>query len=416
MGTARLSCSEKGFVVATCLALAAMISGMAVLAAFFPVDMAARGVSPVLVTVIFTSFEIARLITSVFASAIVSRLGRRPVLVCGLLCCACTSAAFGMIPDLVGTNISLMCKLFVVVRVVQGSGVALSQLCIFAILCDRFPDNRGLVIGAATSMLALGYFIGPPLGGFLYAASGFRMPFLVLSMFVASCIVPILCLFPKQLPPAASEPAAPSEPAAAIEPSSFCQGSFETSAPSGMRSRPKGVVVTSRWCGSPWRHGRAYCERVGALPQGVHLLAALSFFYMSKWAWWDLWFTPWCVDEFGFTVKEASLCIAFIAALFGLSSPLSGSLGDRLGNRRTMGLIACSMTALVLLFVLMGPWQLAWSVAIRQRLLFVYLAVDGLVSCLVEPQVCYQPSTYGLVGVHAHVCVDFACCMCMCDL
>ena len=70
--------------------------------------------------------------------------------------------------------------LFLVARFLQGSGVALAQQQIFAILSDTFPANRGLVVGSATSMLALGYFIGPPLGGVMYALSGFRLPFLAL--------------------------------------------------------------------------------------------------------------------------------------------------------------------------------------------------------------------------------------------
>ena len=74
-------------------------------------------------------------------------------------------------------------------------------------------------------------------------------------------------------------------------------------------------------------------------------------------AWWDLWFTPWCVDEFGFSVQGASLCIAFIAAVFGTCCPLSGTLGDKLGSRGRMVLLAGAMTFLMGMYAFMGPWQ-----------------------------------------------------------
>ena len=79
----------------------------------------------------------------------------------------------------------------------QGAGVALARLSIFAVLSDAFPENRGLIIGSAVSMIALGFMIGPPIGGGLYALSGFRLPFLFLSVLCPLCTAPMLLLWPR---------------------------------------------------------------------------------------------------------------------------------------------------------------------------------------------------------------------------
>ena len=106
----------------------------------------------------------------------------------------------------------------------------------------------------------------------------------------------------------------------------------------------------------------------------------------SKWGWWDIWFTTWMVDELGFSIQSASVTISFIAALFGVTAPVSGMLGDRLGERR-MHLMALCMTWCVVLYTFMGPWQLSvFGLGARRAMVFVYLAGDGLQAATIEAQ------------------------------
>ena len=61
-------------------------------------------------------------------------------------------------------------------------------------------------------------------------------------------------------------------------------------------------------------------------------------------------------------------------------------VGDRLGKRR-LELMTVSLACLVGLYLFMGPWQVReYSLRWRRALFFVYLAADGLICCLVEPQ------------------------------
>jgi len=202
---------------------------------------------------------------------------------------------------------------------------------------------------------------------------------------VAFNLVPILCLYPVKRAAAssirctramactdsASEVAISStstEPTAA----DACEHSSSLSGASAP-SRSGGVVLS----------GRAAAM---LLPMEVWWTCVAGLIYMGKWAWWEIYFAQWCADEFGASVPTASLYIACIAAAFGCGVPLAGSLGDRLGARR-LDLMAGSIVGLVGLYLFMGPWQLAaYDLPLRQALFFVYLAGDGLVCCLIEPQ------------------------------
>ena len=95
---------------------------------------------------------------------------------------------------------------------------------------------------------------------------------------------------------------------------------------------------------------------------------------------WPVWLTA------QIPLGSASFHICIVAAAFATVCPISGSLGDRLGDRR-MILVAGAMALLAVIYTLMGPWQVAaWGLEARRRMLYVYLAADGLMCCLLEPQ------------------------------
>ena len=238
-------------------------------------------------------------------------------------------------------------------------------------------------------MEALGYFVGPPFGGWLYACSGFRAPFLVLSTAVALNLVSVVCLHPKR---ALAGTGTGMACAATV-------GVEVDTANSGGTSRAANTVnatevdVIPAASDAPERSAHSHAplaaswwQQLRHLPVEVWWTCATAVAYMAKWAWWEIHFTEWCVDDFGASIPTASLYIATIAACFGLGVPLAGSMGDRLGRRR-LELMGGSMTALTLLYVFMGPWQLeALGPPLRHGFFFVYLAGDGLLCCLIEPQ------------------------------
>ena len=386
--SARLSMREKAFVVATCTSIVAMTSNYAIMVTFFPIDMRARGMSGWFISTIFAAFEVGRLVAGTMGGVLASRFGRRAVLAAGMGLTSLSGCCMGLTPDVAPeANLIVMGMLFIIARFIQGCGVALAQVAIFAILSDAFPTRRGLVVGTATSMIAAGYFVGPPLGGLLYGIGSFRLPFLVLGMLVAAFIPFILTLYPRRrsLDDAAdcgtqelrSADAAAGHGDVKVDVTSVSDSA--AGGPIAKDMKPSGLASAVQW----------WLRHANQLPQDVWLVLCISLVYFSKWGWWDIWFTSWCTSELGFSLPTASISISFIAALFAIASPVSGWLGDRLKGGTRMILILACMPWFAVLHFLMGPWQAAsWGLSVEARrvLFFVYLASDGLPAALVEAQ------------------------------
>ncbi|KAL1512386.1 hypothetical protein AB1Y20_005644 [Prymnesium parvum] len=363
----RLSGRDKCFICSMCASLLSTSSSYAIMCSFFPLHTAAIGLSAYSISAIFVMFDIGKLLASMVAGKMATRLGRRCVIVAGVLLVLAFGSAIGVVPSVAPHDLTLMTTLFLICRGFQGGGVGLAQFAIFAELSDTFPKHRGLVVGSATTMTALGYFVGPPVGGALYSLSGFRLPFLVTGAAVLVCAVPALWLFPSR----GKRRRRGGEMLGAHVPKSDeaeVEAEAEAEAEAVEGSHPS-------WAG--------YARR---LPVETWLLAATALFYFSKWAWWDIYFTSWIVSEFGFSVATASLYIALIAFVFSIMGPISGLLGDRLGDGRT-ALITGSMGVLTVVYLLMGPWQVGLlPLGARKVLLKLYLVADGAVCCLIEPQ------------------------------
>lgn len=261
-----LGTRERMFVLATCVLLVTMTSSYANMVTFFPLYATALGISPYAISLIFTAFSIGNLLCSLVAGRLASRYGRRPILRWGTLLVSMTSLFIGYTPELAGDDGTLMVVLFTAARFLLGGGVALARLAIFAVLGDAFPTSRGFVLGSATSMIALGYMLGPAVGGALFAAAGFRLPFLLLSLLVLASAMPVLSLWPKSRATDRQQLAAADSAAA------------ESSATGSDRHS--------------WR-------QLLSLVSGadVWALVAIMFAYVSKWAWWDIYVVQSCSSE-----------------------------------------------------------------------------------------------------------------------
>lgn len=398
---ANLGWRERLFVIAVCIQLVAVTSSYAIMVTFFPIHATALGVSPYAISMIFTAFSIGNLLTSLIAGQLASRFGRRTVLLCGALLVAAASLFIGFTPELAGDDVSLMVTIFTGTRLILGGGVACVRLSLFAVLGDAFPQSRGLVLGSATSMIALGYMLGPAFGGALFAMSGFRLPFIVLSLLVLVCTAPVLWMWPARRTPADSDAMSDAQGSAALAANdSAAQGDQTGGAASpvagaGIEVNHKGDQDKARAvCG--WQSGDllsgdgnrpSWRQLVGLLPADVWVVAWITLIYESKWAWWDIYVTQFLfVGEFEFSIQTAALHISLIASIFATGCPLGGLLGDRLGNRR-IHLVVGLLGALGVIYTTMGPWQLAALGATARRvLLYVYLVTDGGMSCLIEPQ------------------------------
>ena len=132
-------------------------------------------------TWLVTAYVVAMATLGPFAGRLGDRLGRRRVILCGLLAFAVSSAAAGLAPSL---------GVLIVARLGQAVAGSLVFPNAMALLRDALPAGRraagfglmGSAIGAAAA-------VGPALGGVLTGAFGWRAIFLVNVPVVAAAVV-----------------------------------------------------------------------------------------------------------------------------------------------------------------------------------------------------------------------------------
>ena len=99
------------------------------------------------------------------------RFGRRRVFMTGMLLFGAASAACGAAPSAV---------VLVGARAIQGLGGAMMVPGSLALIAASFPgEARGRAIGTWAGAAALTTALGPPLGGWLVEAAGWRSVFLI---------------------------------------------------------------------------------------------------------------------------------------------------------------------------------------------------------------------------------------------
>jgi MFS transporter, DHA1 family, solute carrier family 18 (vesicular amine transporter), member 1/2 len=117
-------------------------------------------------------------------------VGRRPLLIAGLLLTAAGSALIAVSDSLA----ALMAG-----RAVQGTGSAASWIAALAVVSDLAPPGkRGESIGIALAATSIGSISGPALGGITADLLGFEAPFLIVCGVSAMVAAAVAVVFPRE--------------------------------------------------------------------------------------------------------------------------------------------------------------------------------------------------------------------------
>jgi len=141
----------------------------------FGVDVTVVGI---LTTVLFLSSAIVR----VPAGKISDSIGRRPVILLGL-----TLEALGILMFL-----STDFPLITLGSIITGVGMGLANPAGFALLSDLLPPRmRGFAMGASSTSLQLGVFVGPAIMGFVAGAYDYSAVFILTSLITFLAVITI---------------------------------------------------------------------------------------------------------------------------------------------------------------------------------------------------------------------------------
>jgi MFS family permease len=123
---------------------------------------------------------------------VTTRLGARRTLLLGTLALVCATIAFALAPGL---------ALLFAARAIQGIAGALTWTAGLALVAARYPSTeRAAVFARLFVATGAGTLLGPPLGGILFAAGGFRLPFMVACVLVSAAGIGGLLVLPADVP------------------------------------------------------------------------------------------------------------------------------------------------------------------------------------------------------------------------
>lgn len=234
------------------------------------------------------AYAIPILFTSIPVGRLADRLGRRPLLLGGLV-------LTGLGSLLIASSESL--GVLLTGRAVQGLGSTASWIAALALVSDLArPGRKGEAIGFALAANSGGAVAGPALGGIVGGEVSFEAPFLLVTAIAGSMFVAGWLILPRGAPRAAASAERPS-------------------------------VL------------RTFARREAIVP-GAVTIAGASFLGMIDFA------LPLDLDRrLGTAAATIGLLFALAAALDAVASPLAGRAGDRRGRRPVVILGALGIAA-----------------------------------------------------------------------
>jgi EmrB/QacA subfamily drug resistance transporter len=171
-GAAPAQIQSAGWALAS-LSLSTLLSslGTSITSVGLPSLMQAFGAPFQLVQWVVLAYLLAITALIVSAGRLGDILGRRPLLLCGIVLFTVASVLCGLAPTL---------WLLIAARAAQGLGAAVMMALTLAFVAETVPAARtGSAMGLLGAMSAIGTTLGPSLGGLLIAGLGWRAIFLV---------------------------------------------------------------------------------------------------------------------------------------------------------------------------------------------------------------------------------------------
>src|SRR5437660_9351219 len=169
-----------------------MMTGFAVIIPVFPQRLQALGLGSEMLALMEGAFGLGMFLFSTPMGIWSGRIGRKPILFISLAGFIVTNLLLAFV------NVPL---LFIPIRFVEGMLLSGLIPAAMSMVGDTIPlSKQGRWIGLLTTAQAVGFALGPGLGGFLYQALGFSSPFLFSAGIALVASLLAIFLVPETLP------------------------------------------------------------------------------------------------------------------------------------------------------------------------------------------------------------------------
>lgn len=147
-------------------------------APFYPHEAERKGATATEYGLVFGIFELTVFIVSPLIGKNLSRCGAKRVFNIGILTTGTCSILFGCLDKV--ENCNWFIGLSFVIRIIEAVGNSGFLTASFSIIAKEFPDQVAFMFACLETFFGIGLIVGPSVGGALYQAGGYTLPFAVL--------------------------------------------------------------------------------------------------------------------------------------------------------------------------------------------------------------------------------------------
>ncbi len=169
-----------------------MMTGFAIIIPVFPQRLQALGLGPETLALMEGAFGLGMLLFSTPMGTWAGRIGRKPILFISLAGFIVTNLLLAFV------NVPV---LFILIRFVEGMLISGLMPATMSMVGDTIPlERQGRWIGFFTTAQAIGFALGPGIGGFLAQTLGFTSPFLLSAGIALAASLLAVFMVPETLP------------------------------------------------------------------------------------------------------------------------------------------------------------------------------------------------------------------------
>ncbi|KAL4432973.1 hypothetical protein ABPG74_005346 [Tetrahymena malaccensis] len=167
-------------------------AAVSIIVPFFPPIADKIGVSSTMIGLILACNPIGSFLTSLIVAQLMGRLGKKNLMVWGLIFQSLSIASFGALSNL-HNRIAFIC-LSAFARFIQGAARSAYGSSSFGYVPQLWPDSVQKKISIMETLTALGTILGPIVGQVMYTGLGSQMPFYILGFLFLCCLVTLTWL------------------------------------------------------------------------------------------------------------------------------------------------------------------------------------------------------------------------------
>ncbi|MEC0172219.1 MFS transporter [Paenibacillus graminis] len=184
----KLLLRNRGAMLLLMLNIFLAFTGIGLVVPIMPTYMNELGIGGSIVGLLVAAFSLTQLILSPFAGGVSDRMGRKKIIVGGLVVFALSELLFGLAES---------SWLLFASRMLGGAGAAMIMPAVMAYVADTTSmEERAKGMGLINAAITTGFIIGPGLGGYL-AELGIRVPFFAAAGAAAFVAVMTLIVLPE---------------------------------------------------------------------------------------------------------------------------------------------------------------------------------------------------------------------------